>query len=235
MNIDYVVISSDDNSLYKDFLPIVTKTWNFFGYEVLYLNISDAETDIKKTSYGLIKKINGYNVNTGLKSQIARQYAFRLLPDKNLLISDIDMIPLNIEFFTRNADKIHMDNIGIFHKGNYTDVNYYPMCYVVSKGDVFANELKIEEDFNEFYTRLSYEYKNAWNTDEHYMYDSLKQSSKKIFCSDRHINSTRICRSNWQYDIDLLKKGFYIDSHLLRPFDMYRKQIDTVITLAGIS
>ena len=57
MKIDYVVLSSDDNNLYKDFYPIVSKKWNNFGYKVLFLNITDNNSDLSSYFTPLPSKI----------------------------------------------------------------------------------------------------------------------------------------------------------------------------------
>jgi hypothetical protein len=43
--------------------------------------------------------------------------------------------------------------------------------------------------------------------------------------------SNRIDRINWEYDVDELKKGYYIDSHSLRPVSKYKLEIEKLILL----
>ena len=43
--------------------------------------------------------------------------------------------------------------------------------------------------------------------------------------------SRRVDRGNWRYDSNLLKSGYYIDSHLLRPYSNYKKYIDELLFL----
>ena len=43
MKIDYVVISSDENLMYKDFYPIVARRWLDLGFKTYYVNIFDVD------------------------------------------------------------------------------------------------------------------------------------------------------------------------------------------------
>ena len=44
--IDYVIISSDDNPLYKDFYPIISKRWFDLGIKTYYINITDSDESL---------------------------------------------------------------------------------------------------------------------------------------------------------------------------------------------
>jgi hypothetical protein len=41
----------------------------------------------------------------------------------------------------------------------------------------------------------------------------------------------RIDRLNWIYDEALFNKDHYIDSHLLRPYNKYKQEIDSLVDL----
>ena len=57
MKINYVLLSSDENPLYLDFWPIVSKFWleKFKITPILGL-ISDKDTSLIKNEYGFVKK-----------------------------------------------------------------------------------------------------------------------------------------------------------------------------------
>ena len=79
MKIDYVVISSDDNSLYKDFYEIVAKRWNQLGLKVYYINITN-EDQMIENEYGIIHKIKSIDgFSTGFQSQIVRLFSSNLI------------------------------------------------------------------------------------------------------------------------------------------------------------
>ena len=134
MLIDYVVISSDDNPLYKEFYEPVSIKWNKLGYKVFYINITENDSEIIENEYGLIKNIKAVpTISSGFQSQTVRLFASSLLPDKNILLSDIDMLPLNGEYFKEKAKPIKDNEILLYSGQPYGNVPYYPMCYVLGK------------------------------------------------------------------------------------------------------
>ena len=60
------------------------------------------------------------------------------------------------------------------------------------------------------------------------MYDEFQSYLDKLVINDRDF-SRRIDRSNWNYNTDLLKRGHYVDSHMLRPYKEYSFYIDKLI------
>lgn len=231
MKIDYVIISSDDNKLYYDFYPIVSKQWNNLGFEVFFIHITDRETDIEETEFGLIKKIKAVDgINSGFQAQNARIYSSVLLNNKNMLISDIDMLPLNRDYFIDKADKIEDDKILIYSGQPYGNVPYYPMCYILGNSKLIKNELDIECDYIKYIDLMKKYSKMDWNTDEKYFYDKMINSPNKVVFNRKFgLDSKRIDRGYWKYDIDLLKSNYYIDSHLLRPYEKYKNEINKIL------
>lgn len=231
MDIDYVVISSDDNKMYKDFYHVVSKQWNDLGFKVFYINITDNDTEIIENEFGLIKNIKAVeNINTGFQSQVARLYASVLLKNKNLLMSDIDMMVLNGCYFSDNAKSINEDKLLLYSGQPYSDRPYYPMCYILGKGKLLKGMLEIEDNYTDFIIKLSKFSNLDWTSDEKYIYSMLQKNNRLNNCvvlRDRDFNR-RIDRSNWNYDNDKLKNGYYIDSHLLRPYSDYSEKINKI-------
>jgi hypothetical protein len=228
---DLVVISSDDTPLYFDFLNIVTTQWyKYIGIPVLFIHITSEESEIEKTEYGFIKKISKIpEISTGLQSQICRLYAYSYFPDKRILTSDIDMLPLNKQFFMEN--RCEADKVCIYTNNAYPNVPYYPMCYISAIGNLMSQILELDETFETFSKRLYERYSGVWYTDELFLYDSLLKHENKLIKVDRDYRKQRICRSNWEYDVQKLKRGEYVDSHLLRPFNINSNAINKIIDI----
>jgi hypothetical protein len=227
MRPDYVLLASDNNPLYLDFLPIVSKQWKeYIGIDVFFIHITDNDSDIKETSYGLYKAIRSVpSINTGLQAQVSRLYAPYYLPTKTFLTSDIDMLPLSKAYFTQDH-QTSIDKLLLYTSSPYSDTPYHAMCYVLGYGQTFIDILKVPGSFTDFCHSLNSKYQGAWNTDEHYLYDCVQGSPGKAVYHKRVISKdTRICRSNWTYTVDKLQRGEYIDSHLLRPYTQYKDQI----------
>jgi hypothetical protein len=233
MKIDYVVISSDDNPMYKDFYPIVAKRWNDLGFKVYYINITDVD-EIIENEYGIINKIKAIQgFSTGFQSQIARLFANNLI-EGNILTSDIDMLPLNKDYFLEKAN-ICDDKIIIYSGQPYGDVPYYQLCYVAANTKLFRECLSIEKmSFFDFCSSLKEKYNEDWNSDEHFMYDEFQNHLDKLMIlRDRDLSwggeTKRIDRYNWQYNFYLLQNNYYIDAHMLRPYLQYKYDIDFLI------
>jgi hypothetical protein len=104
------------------------------------------------------------------------------------------------------------------------------MCYVLSNSKNFRNYLDIENlSFEEYCRMLLNNYKEAWNTDENFMYDKFQSHLDSLVIKTDRDFSRRVDRGVWMYDDDLLKSGYYIDSHMIRPYSVYKKEIDQLI------
>ena len=229
MKIDYIIISSDDNPIYKDFYPVVAKVWKDLGYKTYFINITDRD-EIIENEYGIIHKIKAIDsIPTGFQSQIVRLFSSKFI-EGNIMMSDIDMLPINIDYYNSYVNELTDDNVIIYSGQPYGNVPYYPMCYVLSKASNFRKYLDIENmDFNEYCKILADKYSLAWNTDENFMYDKFQNHIDKLVIKSDRDFSRRVDRANWRYDINLLKEGYYIDSHLLRPYSQYNTDIDYLI------
>lgn len=227
--IDYVIISSDDNPMYKDFYPIVARRWNDIGFRTYFINISDSD-DIREDEFGIYHKVKSVdNVSTGFQSQVVRLFASKFI-NGYILTSDIDMLPINDDYYKQYFSELSEDNVIVYSGQPYGNVPYYPMCYVLSHSKNFRKFLDIENlTFPEYCNMLLSNYGEAWNTDEHFMYDRFQNHLDNLIIKNERDFSRRVDRGNWIYNIDLLKSGHYIDSHMVRPYSQYKNEIDKLI------
>ena len=229
MKIDYAIISSDDNPMYKDFYTIVAQRWLDLGIKTYYLNISDTD-EIIENEYGIIHRIKALDfVSTGFQSQVVRLFSSKFI-EGNIIMSDIDMLPINGEYYNQYLNELTDDNVIIYSGQPYGAVPYYPMCYVLSNSKNFRKYLNIDNiNFTEYCKMLSDKYGEAWNTDENFMYDEFQNHIDNLIVKTDRDFSRRVDRGNWSYNIDLLKDGYYIDSHMLRPYGQYKHLVDKLI------
>jgi hypothetical protein len=228
MKIDYVIISSDDNPMYKDFYPIVAKRWNQLGIKTYYINITDCD-EISEDEFGVVHKIKDVGfVNTGFQSQVVRLFASKYI-NGNILMSDIDMFPISKDYYFQNLKDLTDDNVIIYSGQPYGDIPYYPMCYVLSHSNNFSKYLGLNNlNFYEYCAMLIERYGQNWNTDENFMYEQFENYKDKLLVLHRDL-SRRLDRSNWSFNLDDLKSGYYLDSHMLRPYEHYKKNIDELV------
>jgi hypothetical protein len=235
MKIDYVIVSTDDNSLYSEFWEPVKKLWfNLVGIKPLLVKISD-NNDVVEYDDCVIhnfKKIDG--INTGFQSQIARMYVTKFYQNSVCLTSDIDMLPLCKNYFVNDIEDIDNDNLVIFSSDAYQGVVRYPICYNAAKGKVFNDIMKFEDTFEEYCIKLN-DMGLGWDTDELYfgkmvnLYENQSIITKLNRGWEYGRAKKRIDRVYWTYDENELKSQNYVDSHSLRPYSRYKNEIDKLI------
>ncbi len=237
MKIDYAIVSTDQNEMYKDFWSIVKNLWiNLIDITPILVEIGDYNEIIDDGECVIhkIKKIEG--INTGLQSQIARMFITKYYKDDVCVTSDIDMLPLSKEYFTKSIESYDNDSLIIFSSDAYPNKNRYPICYNAAKGGLFNEILDLDVSFEEYCNRLI-DYGWGWDTDELYFGKKVNEYSNKnrIIKLNRGwsngIANDRIDRVNWNYDITRLKNQKYIDSHSLRPLTTYNNEVKQLIEL----
>lgn len=235
MKIDYAIVSCDDNKLYSEFWEPVKKLWfELIGIKPLLVKISN-NNEIHEYNDCIIhnlKKVDG--VDTGFQSQIARMYVTQFYQDKVCLTSDIDMLPLSKKYFVDNIEKYNEENLIILSSDAYKNINRYPICYNAAKGKLFKEILNLPISFEEYVFNLK-NYNQGWDTDE--LYFGFKVNS--YFNQDKIVKlnrgwengraTNRIDRVNWNYNLNKLKSFGYIDSHSLRPYNVYFNEINRML------
>jgi len=240
MKIDYAIHSVDDNPLYADFWPLVSKIWKKrMGIEPILLVVKKSDTFKESdydSSYGTIINVNPekeYEIY--LQCLWIRYWYPSQMPEKISIISDIDMFPISKKYF--------IDQIYNIDDEKYVHLNYFhdnlPSCYHVSKGKNFKKVLDLPKTFNESLKQLcSSELKSTnhmgfskWGIDESYATKKVFEYPNKneISLLKRKGGNDRIDRSCWHYDESLLDKDHYIDSHSVRPYQRYKKEIDELV------
>ena len=238
--IDYAIMGSNLDPFYLDFWPIVSKVWKeIFNITPVLGLICNEDSDWIQDEYGLIKKfkiIEG--VDTGLQSQIIRLYITKELQG-NIITSDIDMVPLCKEYFIDQVKYFDKSNIYIMSSDSPEGEKHkeIPICYNVSDSQIFSNMLELDDKWEDFANRLL-SMGFGWTTDQRYLWLKIQkfknENPDKIAFLERLWPDgayRRIDRLKWNYNEDLVSLGFYIDSHLLRPYKDNKKEIDKLIQL----
>lgn len=199
-----VLFSSDNNPEYSNFAPLVTEMWEELGFDTYHIQIGqDPFHEI-------------VNVETSLQAQIARIYATTMFPDRICLLTDIDMLPFDKEYFWSKLPKNH-NEISIYSYDAHAG-SRYPMCYLSAYGKSF-NKIALndeQESWEEFANRLS-ALNLGWNTDEIYITERIDKSNLTKVMYNRGwtggLAHNRLDRSKWREVGD-----FYIDAHCPRPY-----------------
>jgi len=248
MKISKVIVSSDENPLYLDFWPVISKIWSeFFNIEPILAIISNNEEILNKIEkkYGQIIRFDIVNdVPIYLQALWVRYWLPKNYPNDVCMISDIDMIPISKWYFIEQIKNINNEHYVHLNPclHNYGTL---PSCYHVAKGHLFNEILELDEEWQDSILNLNklnigrnpggfLEGKNKWFSDEEYSSDLIlkwgKKNSNKFHLIEREDNR-RIDRSFWKYDKILLKNNYYYDSHSIRPYSDYKKDIDELVKL----
>jgi hypothetical protein len=234
MKIDYALMGSNLDPLYLDFWPITAKVWkNVFNVTPVLGLIGGEESEIYDDGNGLViklKSINGFD--DGLLSQLVRLFLPKFL-NGNCIITDIDMIPLSKKYFIDELEPYSDDDFLIMssHHPQTIDLKQYPMCYVVGNDKTFKKIFTLNDDWHSFIKKIPLQ---GWFTDQCFLYDVINKHNNVNYKFPERIGGffdNRIDRINWVYEVDKVKNGSYIDSHLLRPYSKFNTEINELINI----
>jgi hypothetical protein len=240
MKIDYAIMGSNENPTYIDFWHLISKTWKeIFNITPVLGLICDEDSDFYEDEYGLVKKFKRIEgIDSGLQSQIIRLYLPKLL-NGNIIITDIDMVPLSKLYFIDQVDFFDENKIHIMSSDN-AECNRnkeIPMCYNISNTKLISEILELDLSWVKFANKLN-SMNEGWSTDQRYLWDMIQKyritNNDKVVTYNRgwpNGATNRIDRLWWSYNPELVKKGLYIDSHLLRPYKENKEEVDKLINL----
>lgn len=232
MKLDKAILSSNDNPDYLEFWPIVSEAWKNIGIEpVLFY-----------TGKNKIKKENVYNFNlekcdTAFLAQNIRLLAPTLFPNETCIISDIDNMPLSREYFQNPISEIN-DSHFVIYRPDAVPKNMISIMWNVAKGSTWSEIFKITT-VRKIKLTLIYWYiyfyklqRYNWYTDQILLkkYISKFQESnieRIVELDDKKTNFNRLDRESLDEGLDnlILKKVYFSDFHMPRPFSKYDKQI----------
>jgi hypothetical protein len=231
MKIKYAITSCNDNPLYYEFWPVISKVWSeFLNIEPILIYIGDElPIGLENNKYGKIIRFSPIsNIPTSSQSQFIRLWYPQLFPDDVCITTDIDMIPLSKWYFKDQISSISEDK---FIALNLEGLSY-SICYNIAKGKVFKSTLDLKDSFGDtlipFYNNVLKKDGRVWFTDEKYLADKINPNDI-IVIKRKNVRQNRIDRNFWSYDPASVKIGLYYDCHSLRPYSKYKNGIDKLI------
>jgi hypothetical protein len=233
--INRAIVSTDNNPLYYEFWPLVAKAWRNMGFEPTAAVIGDLNLNHSCGTIIKVPLIDG--ISSGFIAQVIRFIIPCMFPEEVSLIGDIDMVPLSIEYFTKNISQYDNEDIIIFSSDAYPAELRYPMCYIAAKGKHFQEIIGLKNTDPatiESFIKGLYALGKNWDTDELFFAEQLQRSSlfKKAILLNRGWNpmaKNRVDRSHWKYSRFGLFFNRYIDAHCLRPMDKHIKELKNII------
>ena len=250
---DKVIVSSDDDPMYLNFWPIVSKSYQkYFGVKPDLALVTDLPEDHplldKLREHGnvhIVKKMKGIPV--GNLSKIARFIVAARFDIQVCMIEDIDTIPLQSSFITdRVSQRSEGEILAVGHEvqRNTPHAGKFPISNITSEGKNFKKlfnplDLNDEDCVNSFIGMRIFDHKEDVKNDPSIFSDesliralieknSLSHLIKKV---DRNVDIHRdwIDRSWWHVDEGKLKSDGYVCCNFLRPFKDNIKHFGAII------
>src|SRR5210317_74694 len=242
MKLDCVLTAVNENTLYLDFIPFFVDTWNKLYPDVdvkVVLIMSEIPSNLEKYKNNIILFKPIPSINTSFISQYIRMLYPCILNYKNgVMITDIDIIPMNKVYYTHPIEPIDSNKF-IYFRGNVCmNFKQIAMCYNVATPETWRHIFKIH-NINDIQNRLKNVYstsnyviyKSGWFTDQLDLYKHVMQwnnTTQNLICLyDKDTGFNRLDRGT-KFDInsevikETIKSGQYTDYHCLRPFNDYK-------------
>lgn len=244
MKLDCVLTAVNENQLYLDFVPIFIKTWKklYPSVDIQIILIStEIPYNLKIYSKHIILFKPIENISTAFISQYIRLLYPCLLNYKNgIMITDIDMLPMNKHYYIRNIENIENDKFIYLRNVCIDDWNQIAMCYNVALnktwGDIFkiSNVGDIKKRLLDVYKNINYingHGNSGWCSDQidlyKYVFKWDKLTKKFIRLDDKTTGFSRLDRKKFSLDDPVIRKniseGLYSDYHCYRPMKKYSK------------
>jgi hypothetical protein len=233
------------NKLYCDFIPIFINSWNKLVPEAkvkIVLIANDIPEEFKVYSENIIL----FNPIEGVSSAFTSQYIRLLFPallnsGNGVLITDMDMIPMNRKYYVNSIK--HIPNDKFVYYRDWTDPHHreIAMCYNIATSTTWSDIFKIKNTYDiisritDIYKTINYSDThggNGWNVDQLSLYSNVSKNPNFINLTDSACGFSRYDRVSFRLDDDILqniKNGLYSDYHALRPYNDYKKVNDVIV------
>lgn len=240
--INRVLTSCDNNLRYKKFIPLFIEGWNKISKDVkvtiVYIgDKKELKTELEehklwKDSYDdvIVEYNHPEDIKTSYISQFIRILYPSLYNDEYIMISDIDMIPGNIDYYKRPFKDFNDVNGSTFictRPRGITPYNQIPICYNIATPKIWKNINGVDclEDIDKILSDNYIETCDGnhggigWYSDQEALCRMISEKDVKcIFYSDNYMGFNRLDYFHHNYDIDKFiqeyKSGKYSDCHI---------------------
>jgi len=247
MKLDCVITACDANPLYMDFIPIFVKTWNKL-YPNIDVKIVLISNDIPHCLQEYTDNIILFEPISGMSTAFTSQYIRLLYPaildyENGIMITDMDILPMNRTYYTENIANIE-DNKFIYLRNVLLRNRQIAMCYNVATNKTWSDVFKIHtlldirEHLASVYSSITYvdgHNKAGWSTDQVNLYKrimSWNTTTGNFVSIDDNVTGFRRLDRNQFTLSDTFKKritsGHYSDYHCYRPYSEYKDINDKI-------
>ena len=244
MKLDCVFTAVNENKLYLDFIPIFIKTWNKLYPDVdvkIVLIAKDIPEDLILYKNNIILFNPIEDVLTSFTSQFIRLLYPCILDYKNgVLITDMDILPMNSTYYTKNIVEFD-NNKFIYYRDNVCfEYKQIAMCYNVATPKIWKDIFKvnsiddianvIKETFIKNTIKEGHG-NTGWCIDQITLYNKIMEWNKKtnnfIRLKEKQTLFKRLNRNTFDLsNVNIrenITSGKYTDYHCYRPMSKYSK------------
>jgi len=234
MKLDCILTAVNENKLYLDFVPIFIKTWNklYPNVDVKIILIAKKIPDeylCYKDNIILFEPIE--NVLTDFTSQFIRLlYPCILNYENGVMITDMDMLPMNRSYYTENIKSFDNSKFIYLRENICFEYNQLAMCYNVAVPKIWKEifEITSVEDIRNRIETIGRHVE--WCTDQVVLYKKVMEWNNKtnnlICLKENSTGFKRLDRNTFGLNNIIkenISKGVYSDYHCYRPMSEFSK------------
>ena len=248
MKLDRVILSSNNNPRYLDFWPYVSKAWrDIIGIEPVLFFIGPPNKVPELSKYGQVIQVCEHpNIDIVNQSQSIRLWGSTKFPEENIIISDMDMLPINKGYFVDTIKDLPDDSIisytsDVMKYGFYLKNPQLPMCYLAGRGETFISILGTSNSTSwESFVEMLINPKLGPGPDQKFFYNRLLKwphKSARYIGLERgwiegKIATHRLDKINWP--IENYEISNYFDCHLPLPLSENANKCKELFIKTGI-
>jgi len=225
-------MSVNNNPKYTKFIPLVIFMWEKFypsvKITIIYIDEKIPDELLPYEDYiTLFKPIE--NIHTAFIAQMVRMlYAGLFSPEEVVMITDIDSIPANSDYFNYTPKNVNA-HIS-FRPENAVSTNQISIMFNANKSKNWSAIFGIKSinDINKFLInnmKKTYDGEhggNSWFSDQEYLYTYVMEwkymGNEVIFLNDSETKYKRLDWYSYNYDrnkfVDCMKTNVFSDAHI---------------------
>jgi hypothetical protein len=238
MEIGTVLTATDTNPLYLEFVPLFIKSWSilFPEVDIIIVLIADSIPDILKEYSSNIRLVSPIpDMHTAFQAQCIRLlYPRYITREQGVLITDMDMIPLNRSYYEDPIKNI--DPSAFVAYRNVLLPHEIPICYNIALPNTWKKVFETDT-LESWYTEVNYDGNHGgqgWSSDQLKLIQRYNEYSGLKYILDDTIRMKRLDRSDiLSKNKDEIQKNVinrkYSDYHCLRPYSEYKKLNDFIV------
>jgi len=254
MVFDRIILSSNEDKRFTQFIPLVSFAWKKFFPDVKITLAFISDKDINDPIFEKIKRyVDDLNIfktidgiPTGNEAKVCRHIMAGYYPDDVCLIHDLDSLPLQRDFhYNLISQRIRNSLLAVGREvyQNTPHEGKFPSGHMTAEGKVFKQLFNPDNcEYIELIKKWSdlkvFDHKEATNQDP--LIFSDESLIRAIISLSKNVNVQYVCRninakiqwvdrSWWNIDKKRLYSGGYTECNLLRPFDDNFNSIEPIV------